>query len=503
MISEIKQAQHFGKKWPLAWLFLPAVVSLLAISGQSFWIDEANSAVKAVQPSAEAFINSMKGERGSDLQMPLYMLSLWGWEKLVGSSEYALRAMNIPMFLAAVGAVLAFLSGPRPVRYFFCLFAICSPMVWAYLDEARPYMLQFMSTTFIMVGLMNLANERKHPSLGNAVLVAAGILLLCASSLMGVIYSFFFGLAFLWCWLRIEPISTTIRRLGIWALALGSAVGLAVLAAYYLWTLSVGARASGIGRTNPMSMGFCAYELLGFSGLGPGRAELRDDPMRALRQFIPLLALHAGILGLFLLASIKFLTAAASRSRLRAFIPIIASVVATAVAVTLLGLVAEFRIIGRHFMPILPFLLLGFATLAWGLWNQCLLLRRGVVAALLLVSLFSCLSLRAMPRFAKDDYRSAASVAKDAVHAKKAVWWAADPAAANFYGVFPVHAGEAGSVFFANSRDVDYLSRLPAPDVVLFSKTDIYDKHGSLAAYLSEHGYKVSRTFPAFTVWGK
>ena len=44
----------------------------------------------------------MGSDRGSDLQMPLYMLMLWGWEKIFGRPEFALRAMNIPLFVIAL-----------------------------------------------------------------------------------------------------------------------------------------------------------------------------------------------------------------------------------------------------------------------------------------------------------------------------------------------------------------------------------------------------------------
>ena len=148
-------------------------------------------------------------------------------------------------------------------------------------------------------------SELGRPSLRQAAMVFAGIVLLCGSSLLGVIYSFFFGLAFLAIWLGRESFPASLRRPGLWILVLPAAVVLAGLATYYFWTLQVGARASGVGKTNAMSMAFCAYELLGFTGAGPGRAALRENPIGALRPFIFPIALYGGILAVFLVASLK------------------------------------------------------------------------------------------------------------------------------------------------------------------------------------------------------
>lgn len=511
-------AGHFSR--PVLLLVLAALIlSLIAISSQSLWIDEANSAVKAVQPTWAGFVKLMESERGSDLQMPLYMASLWGWEKLVGQTEYALRAMNVPLFIAAIAAALWGLSISSGIRQWFCLWAVCSPMVWTYLDEARPYSLQFLSSTLVMVGLVNLAGCLGRPQLRDAAFVFTGIVLLCGSSLMGVIYSFFFGLAFLACWLRREPLSSALRRPGLWVMALLAALVLAGLGTYYLWTLKVGARASGAGKTNLLSMAFCAYELLGFTGVGPGRTALRDNPVAALRPFLPFLALYAVFLSTFFLAAIKSVRNFLPLSRWAGFLPVFLAVLTSGAAVLVLGVVADFRVIGRHLMPLLPFLLIVLAGLSSALWASGGKANRGAVAAVLLLSLLSCVSLRTFPRFAKDDYRSAAAVAREAIARNQTVWWAADGAGANYYGVFPQprdgKSGEAnppspstatsapGPIYSAIAPSAEDIAALPSPDVVILSKIDIYDPSAALRDWMKDHGFATTKTFPAFTVWEK
>ena len=69
-------------------------VGALAISHQSFWMDEGNTAFKAILPTfAEwKFFTFRLG--GSDVQMPAYMLLVWAWAKAGFLSEYALRLIN-------------------------------------------------------------------------------------------------------------------------------------------------------------------------------------------------------------------------------------------------------------------------------------------------------------------------------------------------------------------------------------------------------------------------
>lgn len=120
---------------------LAVAVGCLAISNRSFWIDETLSALKALMPTLGDWWRGMVQEKASDLQMPLYMVYLWGWEKLFGSGEWALRAANLPWFGAGVGwFVLAFPRGGQ--RGLALLVALCSAMAWYYLDEARPYTMQ-------------------------------------------------------------------------------------------------------------------------------------------------------------------------------------------------------------------------------------------------------------------------------------------------------------------------------------------------------------------------
>lgn len=93
--------------WPGS-LLLPILASLgvgmLAVSSDSFWIDERLSAIEAVAPSLGEAWRELRDKANTKMHMLLYMAALWAWEKFFGSSEWALR-LNIPFFGLGVTAL--------------------------------------------------------------------------------------------------------------------------------------------------------------------------------------------------------------------------------------------------------------------------------------------------------------------------------------------------------------------------------------------------------------
>ncbi len=489
------------KSLGISWLLLlvSLAISVVAVSRQSFWIDEANSGFKAIQGTFSAFHALMLQERGSDLQMPVYMGMLWAWEKIFGPSEFWLRAMNIPFFLAAQASVLFALKRPALQRYSFAVIACLSPMLWIYLDEARPYILQFSGATLVMVALLNLGDkDARHPLL-NGLLFCAGSLVLVGSSLTGVIYVIFYAAFFCILWFRTESIKSTFSQPALLLIG-GVSVGLmAILGLYYLWTLKVGARASSVGQTNATTVIFCIYELLGFSGMGPGRTSLRESGVAALKPYLAQLAVFFLGLAAFVCASLA--TVRKTRSLTLGTLIIISSAALGLLAILACGIVMDFRVLGRHLMPFLPFLIFLFAILLASLLESPSKTSRIIAAAYLLLLLLSSLGIRFSTRFAKDDYRDAAKLALHAMESGRRVWWAADIAGARFYGLFPAELGQDGQAFVANRRDVAFLAELPPADLVILSKEDIYDPEGHLRSMLQVRGFTVTLRFPAMTVY--
>jgi hypothetical protein len=146
-----------GLNWEI---FFPAVLALgvgaLAVTSQSFWMDECSTAILAVQPTFAAWRHALMMDAGANNQMPIYMFYVWAWEKISNNSEWALRASNLP--LLAIG----FLAIPRRQALFLFTLATSS-FLWYYLNEFRPY-IALVSTALLMLGAVwHLAEMPEKP----------------------------------------------------------------------------------------------------------------------------------------------------------------------------------------------------------------------------------------------------------------------------------------------------------------------------------------------------
>jgi hypothetical protein len=494
-------------RFTLSTAAITAIVGLLAVSTQSLWIDEANSAVKAMSPSFTAFVDTMSGDRGSDLQMPLYMFMLWGWEKIFGHSEFALRAMNVPLFVLAMVIAAGAWQTTGTRRVLFVVFACSSAFVWAYLDEARPYILQFLGANACAIPLANAANASKAPRSLDISFFTAGVLILCGSSLLGVVSSFWFSLAFLVLWLMKQTLTEALKRTDLRIAVIISLPVLLILGSYYLWTLSLGAGASSVGSTSILSMAYAGYELLGMAGLGPGRSELRSSPA-ALLGFAPYLLIYATSLWLLLctgiVISLRQSFATTEKKGLVVFWMAPLAVVATT---TMIGIVGDFRVVGRHLTPLLPFILILFSAAATTLWGarHCVM-SRGITILAILSLLTSAMAYRISKRHDKDDYRTAATLAHETLAEGGTVWWAADPAGANYYGLEISDRNSLAtlaepSVLLVSNLAAPQAPHLPQPDLVVLSKADVYDDRGHLQAWLEQNRYALRHTIKSFQIF--
>jgi hypothetical protein len=481
--------------WTLAGISL--VVSFASISTQSLWIDEGNSAFRAIQPTLVDFWVQNIHFGGSDLQMPGYMLSLWAWEKAFGPSEYALRTMNIPFFLGTVCAALfAFQEKPR-IRLLFASLICLSPMVWIYMDEARPYILQLAGSTLMLIGM---ANQGRNPITieKNLTLFCLGTLILCAASLTGVVFACFFALAYIAILLKQKILTQFFRSRWILSVAASSLLILLGLGAYYLWTLQMGVGASNAAKTSPATLAFAAYELLGFTGFGPERLELRAQGIAALIPFLPLIFFLCAIT--ILVVSIPLRALLANKNPASAWI-IACSAILGASAIAALGILKDFRIIGRHMMPLLPFLLLFLSFCLSELWQSKLKIKKSLAVIYLILLTASSISARVDTRFQKDDYRSAAKLAQSYLEQGKTVWWAADELTLLYYFPEAERHIASRSLYLTSGSSATPIEFRTAPDLVLQSKPDIYDQGGSILNYISKNNFSLLFNYTAFTCY--
>ena len=474
------------------------VVALVAISSRSLWIDEAGTAVMAMHPTLGSWWHAMAQDKTTCLQMPLYMLYTWAWTKLFGPSEWSLHLANLPWFVAGAAAfILSFPPGDRrrPIAAWLVLFC---PFAWYYLDEARPYAMQVGASLLVVASLRRLAQGGSLADAQDAVQVALfllGVIVLCGSSLLGMIWAagVIGVLLVLFSWTQLASLLQ--RHRWLWLAAAGPVFGFAF---YYAWTLTMGARASAAATTTLASIFFVGYELLGFAGLGPGRLEMRNTGVAALHGYwlpvAPYAVATAILLGAAVLPGLK--------QRNRRYLAIVLCCCVPPVVIFGTGGLVHFRALGRHLAPSVPPLLLLFTFGASALWSRPSGWARLAVVLFCGLSLFSCLSLRFSVRHEKDNYRAAATVAKTALRNGQPVWWNAAEEGAQYYGV-PVATGAArsGEALYVANPTRDSLNHLLAPGLIIASKADLYDSQMALAEYIRDQGYSPTERFAAFVVW--
>jgi len=116
----------------------------------------------------------------------------------------------------------------------------------------------------------------------------------------------------------------------------------------------------------------------------------------------------------------------------------------------------------------------------------------GTAFGTLAVVLVSALEIRFGPHFRRDDYRSAAAVARTALDAGEKVWWLADVSTGRYYHV------PFGSPQLTVTPDLS--GPVTTPDLVIFSKPDIYDSSDAVRHYLTANGFTVTQIQPAFEI---
>ena len=486
----------------LGLLLLALMAGLAATSAESFWIDEGGTAYFAKIPSFAGLAEALRETHLTESQTPFHSVYLWGWEKAFGSGEFVLRVANLPWVLLGYAALLWAMRRAevsRSVAIFFILAASFSPFVWFYLNQARAYALLFAGGCLFLAYLLEVALKPQRafqwPTLPVGV---CGALLLCGASLLGVPWFGAALLALIWIFWKTGRAGERFPRPPAWAVALlvGLAVGLALLAAYYVQTLLHGTRGGEQRTPFLLLVGFGAYETFGLAGLGPARNALREAGVKLLVSYLPQLTLGAAaVFGIPLAGAFALLrrgpgSIVARRALCFALLPL----------VLLYGMAAgvRFQVLGRHLIAGFPCFLLILACALSALFEN----RRTRWLPLVFLAAWACSAgmLRFAPRHQRDDYRNAAAVARQALAEGRRVWWAADQRTGEYYGLS--FDRQPGLVLWVNP-EAEALAAEPQPDVAVLSKPDVYDNSGAMKGYLSSHGFAPKAVFTAFTVFEK
>jgi len=477
---------------PLLFVLLACTVACVAVSSQSLWTDEAETSLMALQPTIQGWWHTLYLEHNSNLQLPLYMIYIWGWSRLFGTAEVVMRAANVPWFLLGLAALWHFLRRHPALRSTTILLYCLHPFVWYYLNEARPYTMQLSGALLVCGSLFTAIDEPDVP-LSSCWwrLFAGGMFILCGAGLLGVIW----GIAITIFLFTLPNFRESIARSAIPTLAYSIPL-FAALALFYAWTIKekVG---TGTIPMNVPSMFAVFYEQLGFLGLGPGRNMLRSAALSALHPyFIPLLLLGIPLAcGLAVAARRSF---GLQQGRL---MPILLLIGIPLILTFVFSFVRHTRVLGRHFMPMFPFILCAQAYAILLLWKTGRPLARAAAFLIVAALTLSSLEVRFAFRHSKDDNRAAAVAAAQSLAQGKIVWWAADRDPAKYYRLPLVFAALPIVPHSAIWVDKVPSHFAPPPDQIFFSKPDLFDRTGTLAAYITAHHYIPVATWQAFTLW--
>ena len=483
----------------LAVIAASLMLGAFAISNQSYWIDEALSLIVATAPDPAEAWKYAQAVSGSTLQMPLYQLYLYGWHKAFGNGEWIMRASNLPWFVLGQLAFVILLRHKPRLALSACLLAAVSPILWMYLDETRPYIMQYAAACWLAAAVVRFSatSEETPPQPWLLAALAAATVVLFASSLLGVVWAAAYTAAILLLLWK-KKNTGVIAEKGFVPLTLAAAALLLLFAAYYAVTWSDAGRGYHRSGVSLLSLPFMAYEILGFSGFGPGKLQMRAEPVRSVLRSLPALLPLAATLGLFAVFVIVNTT---KRPRNRSAVVAWLLALGIPAAVIFGGMfLFDHRPLPRHFLPALPALLLGLAAGLCMAFAQKSLLWRSVAVLVPLLWLGSSLNFRWQPSHAKDDYRTAAAVAAVALRDNKEVWWAADPAAAHVY-LTPIALEEMpGRAWAMQAPSWDAIRFKFPPRVIVISKPDIYDPQGAVARYAAENQFAPALQLQAFTI---
>jgi hypothetical protein len=464
--------------YPVTLGLLALLVGLTAITHQSLWMDEGSTAFKALMPTFKDWVAITYRLGGSDIQMPFYMIAVWAWVKAGFLSEFALRCINLPFLILMVLAL-------KRVR-FWPLMCLVSPFVLYYVGELRPYTLQMAAGAVVAAGLAKIIENRPAPNFTGLHTVAAGCLLLTLGSLTSAVWAA--GAVIAVIILRPEWLKTK----SFWLRSLPWCLSALIVIAYYVHTLNQGYRAATSGGGGLLSIGFGFYEISGMLGIGPTRNELRASPLSLISSL-------AWLAPAFL--CVAFAWAVGIRSWLckadrRSVIAITVAAALPLIALALVGLMQDFRVLGRHLSPAIPAVLLPLA-LCWESGLKKPLPNLVLPSCASLILLTSSLCLRFQERHARDDYQGATAVAIDALKQEKRVLWQADMNATRYY------AYKEGGMNYVHA--LQQLESDPPPlmfaDLIVVNRPDFRYGGSDYTREFEKSGFKLRSTFIGFEIW--
>ncbi len=472
---------------------LVSLGSCFMIAPQSFWADEIGTYNMISSPSPGPVFHNLVADRSSDSEMPLFMILAWGWKGLVGMGETALRSFNMVWF----GIIALCLLRIRKAGSTWLLipWTLLHPFLWYYMSEFRPYLMLTAGGFLLLVSTLLLGQGEK----GWLGWFTCASLVLVGANLLGVIALFsFLPVLYLHRDCARKSLRPSLVALNVFFFAL--------FGGYYAFKLAQGAGGGKHWHVGVSNLVFSFYELLGFSGLGPGRSEMRSAALQGLRQVwvqaLPHLVLLAALAFLYL-----FLLGLAWRERGRLGSPLVRAnnyfMLLGVLSIGALAAAFKWPFWGRHLSYLLPFLLFNLAEALHRATSPKT--RDLLTAGFLLLFLASDFNLRFNPAYGRDDCRGAVRAAQEEYLRGGTIWWVA-PSTFDYYRIYdregkPVAPNVTPHIRFIGNATADELRGYGRPTLVVVGKAEITDRTGAVSDFLRLNAYRESGGLVSFDLW--
>ncbi|WP_195449231.1 glycosyltransferase family 39 protein [Bacteroides nordii] len=266
-------------------LIILSIICFISVTSWSLWVDEAITAEMYSVDGFSELISQFQTRLGSEVQMPGWIVFMWGWCKLFGNSEYALRASNwlfIGLFLLYGYRLIAYgkitIKERIIIQIILCI-SICNPFILYNMNEARCNISIFSFSFITILSLWYFLKTENRKDW--YICLISFILGYFFNMLVGFLI---FSLLFI-IWKKNEW--RKISKQGIKSFFI-IIVLFIVLTLYYLITIFLADKGGQIERPGIGNIGYSLYEFIGFGGLGPNKNMIResDDKKVLLLQYI-------------------------------------------------------------------------------------------------------------------------------------------------------------------------------------------------------------------------
>lgn len=337
------------------------ILCFCSINSWSYWIDESSTMYWASFPTIKDMFLNIWASPGSENQMPGYVIFMWGWSKLFGLSEYALRSSNLLFVSILLGYSFYILKDTKlSDRYKkYLLTALCltfiSPFILYNMNEARANIAIFCFGFINIISIYNYTTYKQNKD--------------------WYIFLFFFLLGYsfnmLYAFICPPLLIILLKKIRLTQLIKEQKYSILLtlflfitISSYYIFTLIQG-KGGAIETPGLKNITYTLYEFAGFGGLGPSKNTIRESTY-AISEVKPYI-INLLLLSLsYIVLIILYIKNKQKKKKYHIFLLLIISLSCFFCA----AYIVHFRFWGRHLFMLYPLWILFMTQIVRTTWND-------------------------------------------------------------------------------------------------------------------------------------